>query len=65
MIDAELLRRYEVAFGTTFNAALWERRPGDTVNGMMRAALAGGGPPVTDARIAAELQGRIAPPESS
>jgi hypothetical protein len=65
MIDRELLNRYHAAFGVTFNPALWDKRPGDTVNAMMRDALAGDGPPVTDERIAAELADRIPPPDAS
>ncbi|HEY0835633.1 MAG TPA: hypothetical protein VGE72_17150 [Azospirillum sp.] len=62
MIDTELLGRYRASFGETFNVALWEMRPGDAVNGMMRAALAGSGPPPTDGSIAAELAGRVGAP---
>lgn len=64
MIDAELLGRYRAAFGDTFNVALWEMRPGDAVNGMMRAALAGNGAPPTDELIAAELAGRVGAPSN-
>ena len=63
MIDRELLGRYQTAFGCTFAVALWARRPGDGVNDMMRAALAGYGPPVTDERIASRLHERLAPPD--
>ena len=63
MIDRVLLRRYEAVYGTTFNVRYWEKRPGDVVNAMMRDALAGRGPPVTDDRVAAELAGRITPPD--
>jgi hypothetical protein len=49
----------------TFNPALWDKRPGDTVNRMMRDALAGDGPPVTDERVAAELAGRLPPRDAS
>ena len=65
MIDRELLTRYHNAFGMTFNPALWDKRPGDAVNGMMRDALAGDGPPVTDERVAAELARRLPPPDVS
>jgi hypothetical protein len=43
--------------------ALWDKRPGDTVNAMIRDALAEDGPPVTDERIAAELANGIRPPD--
>lgn len=62
MIDGELLDRYRATFGETFTIGLWERRPGDAVNTMMRAALAGSGPPVTDDAIAADLASRIGAP---
>ncbi|HYH21732.1 MAG TPA: hypothetical protein VD995_24270 [Azospirillum sp.] len=62
MIDVELLGRYRAVFGDTFNVALWEMRPGDTVNGMMRAALSGNGAPPSDDMIAAELAGRVGAP---
>jgi hypothetical protein len=65
VIDRELLSRYHAAFGMTFNPALWDKRPGDTVNGMMREALAGDGSPVTDERVAAELAARLSPPDAS
>ena len=65
MIDRELLSRYHAVFGMTFNPVLWDKRPGDTVNRMMRDALAGDGPPVTDERVAAELARRIPPRDSS
>jgi hypothetical protein len=65
MIDGELLDRYRTAFGETFTAGLWERRPGDAVNAMMRAALAGAGPVVTDDAIAADLESRIGAPGDS
>lgn len=63
MIDAALLDRYIHSFGETFTAALWLSRPGDTVNAMMRAALEGSGPVVTDELIASELATRVAPPQ--
>ena len=63
MIDRDLLGRYQAAFGCTFDVALWARRPGDGVNDMMRAALTGYGPPVTDERIASRLRGRLGPPD--
>ncbi|HYD30635.1 MAG TPA: hypothetical protein VEB64_07210 [Azospirillaceae bacterium] len=65
MIDAELFQRYQSAFGDTFTAGLWERRPGDAVNTMMRAALAGTGPAVTDELIAEELATRVEPPRKA
>ena len=65
VIDRELLRVYHAAFGMTFNPALWDKRPGDTVNRMMREALAGDGPPVTDDRVATELAGRLPPQDAS
>lgn len=65
MIDGELLDRYRTAFGETFTVGLWERRPGDAVNAMMRAALAGTGPAVTDDAIAADLKARIGAPGDS
>ncbi|QCO17638.1 hypothetical protein D3869_20790 (plasmid) [Azospirillum brasilense] len=63
MIDRELLERYQAAFGCTFDVALWVRRPGDGVNDLMRVALAGYGPPVTDERIASRLRERLVSPE--
>ena len=63
MIERELLHRYETAFGATFDVELWVKRPGDAVNDMMRAALAGYGPPVTDERIASRLRKRLASPD--
>ncbi|MGQ9369215.1 hypothetical protein [Azospirillum sp. ST 5-10] len=60
MIDRELLSRYHAAFGETFTVMLWAQRPGDAVNGLMRSALAGNGPPVTDERVAAGLVARSA-----
>lgn len=63
MIDRELLRRYHATFGMTFNPTLWDKRPGDAVNEMMRRALSGDGPLVTDQHIADELAGRVPPPE--
>jgi hypothetical protein len=62
IIDSELLNRYQAAFGMTFNPALWDRRPGGTVDAMMRRALSGDGPPVTDELIARELERRETPP---
>jgi hypothetical protein len=64
MIDRELLNRYLAAFGMTFNPALWDKRPGDAVNTMMRHALSGDGPPVTDERIASELAKLVPPPDN-
>ncbi len=61
MVDLELLDRYRAIFGDTFTVERWTARPGDTVNAMMRAALAGG-PPVTDERIAADLAARFGEP---
>lgn len=61
MIDGPLFDRYRAVFGETFTVGLWDRRPGDAVNAMMRAALAGG-PVVTDDAIAADLAARIGPP---
>ncbi|NUB25517.1 hypothetical protein [Azospirillum brasilense] len=63
MIDRELLGRYQTVFGCTFDVALWTRRPGDGVNDMMRAALAGYGPPVTDERIASRVRERFVFPD--
>jgi len=54
MIDHDLLRRYQAAFGNTFVAMRWAERPDDAVNRMMRDALGGTGPVVTDSRIAGE-----------
>jgi hypothetical protein len=61
MISRELLDRYRAAFGETFTVMLWAQRPGDSVNAMMRNALNGSGPPVTDERIAADLEERVHP----
>ena len=63
MIDRELLGRYQTVFGCTFDVALWSRRPGDGVNDMKRAALAGYGPPVTDERIASRVRERFVFPD--
>lgn len=63
MIDVELLERYRAIFGDTFTVERWTARPGDAVNAMMRAALASGGPPVTDDRIAADLAARMETPK--
>lgn len=63
MIDHELLHRYQRAFGSTFDVALWVKQPDDTVNDLMRVALAGYGPPVTDDGIAARLRGRSSSPD--
>ncbi|WP_454020996.1 hypothetical protein [Azospirillum sp. Marseille-Q6669] len=63
MIDRELLGRYQMVFGCTFNVALWTQRPGDGVNDMMRAALAGYGPPVTDERITSRVRERFVFPD--
>ncbi|HYD70866.1 hypothetical protein [Azospirillum sp.] len=62
MIDSELLGRYRAVFGDTFNVALWAMRPGDAVNGMMRAALSGTAGPPSDDLIAAELAERVGTP---
>lgn len=62
IIDRELLNRYSAVFGMTFNPALWDKRPGSTINAMMRRALFGDGPPVTDELIARELESRETPP---
>ena len=59
MIDAELLRRYGERFGHTFTVSYWDKRPGDRLNGLMRAALETGGPIVTDAMVAEELASRL------
>ncbi|HYG88080.1 MAG TPA: hypothetical protein VD978_17670 [Azospirillum sp.] len=56
MIGRELLGRYQAVFGETFTVMLWAQRPGNTGNAMLRMALAGNGPPATDARIAADLR---------
>lgn len=64
MIDAHLLMRYRRMYGETFNVGLWAARPGDTVNALMRAALAARCTPVSDAAIAAELETRVVPPDS-
>jgi len=65
MIDRELLNRYIAGFGMTFNPALWDKRPGEAINAMLRAALDGAGPIVSDERIAAELALREPPPEGT
>ncbi|HEY0832873.1 MAG TPA: hypothetical protein VGE72_03090 [Azospirillum sp.] len=62
MIDGDLLCRYRTVFGNTFNALLWDKRPEDTINRMMRDALKGQGPLPTDGRIAAVLATRIGHP---
>lgn len=62
IIERELLIRYHAVYGMTFNPDLWDRRPGGTVNEMLRRALSGDGPPVTDELIARELEGRETPP---
>ena len=64
MIDARLLERYRTMFGDTFTVAMWEQRPGETVNTMMRAALDGHGPVLSDQHIAAELATREPPEEA-
>ncbi len=61
MIDARLFERYRSVFGETFTPSHWERRPGDTLNRLMRAALDGEGPIVTDEQLAVDLASRVRP----
>ena len=64
MIDRKLLERYRRNFGDTFTVATWDKRPGETVNTMLRAALDGRGPILSDQLIADELATRVPPEES-
>ena len=55
MIDTHLYARYRRRFGDTFNAALWAMHPGETLNTLMREALAGKRAALSDESIASEV----------
>lgn len=60
MIDTHLYTRYRDRFGETFTVSMWAMHPGDTVNAMMRAALAEERGPLSDESIAAAVAELVA-----